>query len=118
MPQAFITKIKPFPIQPETIKVIQLVGKNIANEINALNLGISYGSRLEILKNKVLLLSAKNISLIGVVKDKVILTEDETIFVPLKTAEKIHLPDKVVGRVTIIGKAIIPQGENNDNKIN
>ena len=111
MQRAFLAKIKPYPIKPKTLTVIQYLGKNIANQIKVLNLGISYSPKLEQLKDKLLIVNTKGASMIGVIKDKIILSEEETIFIPEDIAEQIHLTKKEIARVTIMGKAIISEQE-------
>ncbi len=85
------------------------------NEINALEVGVSYGPLFDQLQNQLFIIYLRGRSLLGIHREFVVLSEKEAIFVPDKTLKQLKVPNDVPATITIIGKAkVVEEEEEND----
>ncbi len=86
------------------------------NEINALEVGVSYGSLFDQLQNQLFIIYLRGRSLLGVHREFVVLSEKEAVFVPDKTLKLLKVPSDVPATVTILGEAKIVEEENDEDE--
>ncbi len=81
------------------------------NEINALEVGVSYGSLFDQLQNRLFIIYLRGRSLLGVHREFVVLSEKEAVFIPDKTLKELRIPNDAPATITILGKAQIVEEE-------